>query len=131
MCGIAGFTRFYNSNGNISTLEKMGDAIRHRGPDASGTYLNDDVGFCHQRLSIIDLSDSGNQPMFSENKSYAIIFNGEIYNFPELRKELQTKGYKFHSQTDTEVILALYQEYGYESLHKLNGMFDRFLAVGH
>ncbi len=123
MCGIAGFTRFFNPFGDQSTLEKMGHVIRHRGPDAGGIYLNDNVGLCHQRLSIIDLSSSGDQPMFSQDNNYSIVFNGEIYNFPELRKELQAKGYTFSSHTDTEVILGLYQEYGTECISRLNGMF--------
>ncbi len=129
MCGIAGFTQFFKTYGDEATLTKMGAAIRHRGPDASGVYLNDSVGLCHQRLSIIDLSSSGNQPMTrqalaqKENNRYTIVFNGEVYNFPMLRKQLQQKGYHFNSTSDTEVVLAMYQEYGKECLLQLNGMF--------
>lgn len=123
MCGIAGFTRFFDSTGDISSLKRMGDRIAHRGPDAHGEYLDDEVGLCHRRLSIIDLSTAGNQPMFSEDGNLVIVFNGEIYNFVELRKDLEKKGYSFKTKTDTEVILALYQFEGHKCLDKLFGMF--------
>lgn len=123
MCGIAGFTRFFDSTGDLSDLVKMGDRIAHRGPDAHGEYLDDGIGLCHRRLSIIDLSSAGNQPMFSEDGNLVIVFNGEIYNYLELRKELEKKGYKFKTKTDTEVILALYQFEGPHCLDKLFGMF--------
>lgn len=123
MCGIAGFTRFFDTTGDVSSLVRMGDRIAHRGPDASGEYLDDGVGLCHRRLSIIDLSTAGNQPMFSEDGNLVIVFNGEIYNFLELRKDLEQKGYQFKTQTDTEVILALYQFEGVGCLDKLFGMF--------
>ena len=123
MCGIAGFTRFFDTTGDISSLLRMGDKIAHRGPDAHGEYLDDGVGLCHRRLSIIDLSSAGNQPMFSEDGNLVIVFNGEIYNFLELRKELEQKGYPFKTKTDTEVILALYQYEGARCLDKLFGMF--------
>jgi asparagine synthase (glutamine-hydrolysing) len=123
MCGIAGFTRFHTSPGNETTLRKMGDAIAHRGPDASGEYLDSEIGLCHRRLSIIDLSTAGNQPMFSSDGNLVIVFNGEIYNFLDLRKELLESGYRFRTKTDTEVILALYEREGSDMLSKLNGMF--------
>ena len=123
MCGIAGFTRFNDPTGDISSLIKMGDSIAHRGPDAHGEYLDDSIGLCHRRLSIIDLSTAGNQPMFSEDNNLVIVFNGEIYNFLELRKDLEDKGYVFKTKTDTEVILALYQFEGIRCLDKLFGMF--------
>ncbi len=123
MCGIAGFTRFLSPIGDITTLQNMGNAIAHRGPDASGEYLDEHVGLCHRRLSIIDLSEAGQQPMFSTDKQLAIVFNGEIYNFQSLREELVKNGYIFQSKTDTEVILALYQREGPACLNKLNGMF--------
>lgn len=123
MCGIAGFTRFFDATGDVSSLVRMGDMIAHRGPDARGEYLDDGVGLCHRRLSIIDLSAAGNQPMFSEDGNLVIVFNGEIYNFLELRKDLEQKGYQFKTQTDTEVILALYQFEGASCLDKLFGMF--------
>jgi asparagine synthase (glutamine-hydrolysing) len=123
MCGIAGFTRFLDPTGDISSLVRMGDKIAHRGPDAHGEYLDDGIGLCHRRLSIIDLSAAGNQPMFSEDGNLVIVFNGEIYNFLELRKDLEEKGYGFKTKTDTEVILALYQFEGIRCLNKLFGMF--------
>ncbi len=91
MCGIAGFTQFNQSIGNIETLKTMGNALLHRGPDASGEYLDDYVGLAHRRLSIIDLSAAGNQPMRSADEQQVIAFNGEIYNFLELRQELEKK----------------------------------------
>ena len=123
MCGIAGFTRFYDATGDVCSLLKMGDVIAHRGPDAHGEYLDEGVGLCHRRLSIIDLSTAGNQPMFSEDGNLVIVFNGEIYNYLELRKDLEKKGYQFKTRTDTEVILALYQFEGPNCLDKLFGMF--------
>jgi len=123
MCGIAGFTRFFDATGDVSSLARMGDKIAHRGPDAHGEYLDDGVGLCHRRLSIIDLSTVGNQPMFSEDGNLVIVFNGEIYNYLELREDLEKKGYEFKSKTDTEVILALYQFEGFRCLDKLFGMF--------
>lgn len=123
MCGIAGFTRFHGLSGGQSTLETMGEAIRHRGPDAAGTYLDDAVGLHHRRLSIIDLSPAGNQPMRSPCGRYVIVFNGEIYNYREQRELLEADGYPFTSNTDTEVILALYGRKGPDCLEDLNGMF--------
>lgn len=101
----------------------MGETIIHRGPDASGEYLDEWVALGHRRLSIIDLSPLGNQPMISVNGRYVIVFNGEIYNFQELRAELENRGCIFKSRTDTEVILALYQLEGAKCLARLNGMF--------
>ncbi len=123
MCGIAGFTRYFDPTGDLSSLVRMGDKIAHRGPDAHGEYLDDGVGLCHRRLSIIDLSTAGNQPMFSEDGNLVIVFNGEIYNYLELRKDLEEKGYEFKTKTDTEVILALYKFEGARCLDKLCGMF--------
>ena len=123
MCGIAGFTRFHAQSGDEETLRRMGEAIRHRGPDADGSFLEGAVGLHHRRLAIIDLSEAGNQPMHSHCGRYVIVFNGEIYNFQELRAPLADKGYPFKSHTDTEVILALYAEKGRACLDDLNGMF--------
>ena len=123
MCGIAGFSLFNHVEGNEASLEKMGNAIFHRGPDAGGTYIDEFVGLCHRRLSIIDLSEAGNQPMFSGCKNLVIVFNGEIYNFLELREELEQQGVAFNSHSDTEVILELYKKEGVDCLKRLNGMF--------
>ncbi|TPV62104.1 asparagine synthase (glutamine-hydrolyzing) [Aestuariibacter sp. GS-14] len=123
MCGIAGFSRFQFEAGDESLLTSMGQAILHRGPDAGGTYIDEHVGLCHRRLSILDLSAAGNQPMFSKDQRYVIVFNGEIYNFLELRAALETEGHVFSTHTDTEVIIALYAKMGVECLAELNGMF--------
>lgn len=123
MCGIAGFTQFSHVFGDEITLDLMGQAIRHRGPDAGGTYLEKNIGLSHRRLSIIDLSESGNQPLISHDQQYVIVFNGEIYNFLELRENLERQGYPFKTHTDTEVILALYEKMGTDCLKEINGMF--------
>jgi len=123
MCGIAGFFRSCAPAGDALLLRRMGEVIRHRGPDASGEYLDDQVGLAHRRLSILDLSPLGNQPMHSLDGRYVIVFNGEIYNFLELRAELERSGVSFRSRTDTEVILALYARDGVGCLKQLNGMF--------
>ncbi|WP_032097158.1 MULTISPECIES: asparagine synthase (glutamine-hydrolyzing) [unclassified Alteromonas] len=123
MCGIAGFSLFNYQEGGNASLEAMHKAIVHRGPDASGIYLDEHIGLCHRRLSILDLSEAGNQPMYSANNNLVIVFNGEIYNFLELRAELEQQGVSFKSHTDTEVILELYAREGVKCLEKLNGMF--------
>lgn len=124
MCGIAGIYNFNHTTPDLSLLRKMGDTIAHRGPDHAGYYTNEyGIGFCHRRLSIIDLSERGNQPMSNDDESIWIVYNGEIYNYIELRDELIKKGYKFKSQTDTEVVIKAYQEYGIDCLKRFNGMF--------
>lgn len=123
MCGIAGFTQFNHPMGDVDTLKEMGNAIYHRGPDAGGEYLDEHVGLAHRRLAIIDLSEAGNQPMFSADEQLVIAFNGEIYNFLDLRDALEKQGHTFKTHTDTEVILALYEKEGVDCLEKLNGMF--------
>lgn len=126
MCGIAGFFRNSGTPGHSehrSWLEKMGDAIYHRGPDSGGIYLDGGIGLVHRRLSIIDLSSAGNQPMESISGRYVICFNGEIYNFRELRDALEKEGVGFRTHTDTEVLLALYERYGERCLELINGMF--------
>ena len=123
MCGIAGFFRTCAPTADTSLLQQMGEVIRHRGPDAGGEYLDDHVGLAHRRLSIIDLSSQGNQPMFSTDGRLVIVFNGEIYNFLTLREQLEAEGVVFRTRTDTEVILALYRKLGTDCLTQLNGMF--------
>jgi len=118
MCGITG----YFGNGNQEILKKMTQTLHHRGPDDEGFYIDKNVGLGHKRLAIIDLSDAGRQPISNEKKNIFVIFNGEIYNFLELKKTLKQKHY-FESNTDTEVILHLYEEIGVEVFNKLNGMF--------
>lgn len=123
MCGIAGYMRSAFPHADVAVLKKMGQAISHRGPDASGEYFDEYVALGHQRLSIVDLSSAGTQPMTSLNKRYVIVFNGEIYNFLELRSDLESKGVIFRSKTDTEVLLTLFEAEGPSCLQKLNGMF--------
>src|SRR5580658_9509359 len=106
MCGIAGKLIFDTAaKVGQADIQAMLDPIAHRGPDGQGIYLDRNVGLGHRRLAIIDLSESGAQPMGNEDGSIQIVFNGEIYNFPELRRELIQKGHKFSSGTDTEVIV--------------------------
>lgn len=123
MCGIAGFIQYHQAVGDQATLKQMGEAILHRGPDAGGEYFCNWAGLAHRRLSIIDLSEAGNQPMYSADNKHVLVFNGEIYNFPELRKKAEQKGYQFKTHTDSEVILALYAQYGEACVEQLNGMF--------
>ena len=120
MCGIAGIINFTNEPVEINLLQGMMNKIVHRGPDDEGIYIDKNFGLGHVRLSIQDLSKAGHQPMFSNCKRYCIIFNGEIYNFLELKKELEGK-YRFKTRTDTEVILAAYQEWGESCLNRFNG----------
>ena len=120
LCGINGFINYNNDSQNL--IRKMNEKIKHRGPDGEGFYLDKNISLGHRRLSIIDLSENGKQPMFNEDKSMCIVFNGEIYNFQELKKELENK-HKFISQTDTEVVLHLYEEKKEKCLELLNGIF--------
>ncbi len=120
MCGIAGYISDTKPTKKI--LKSMTDRIAHRGPDAEGFFLDDHAALGHRRLSIIDLS-TGDQPIFNENKDIAIIFNGEIYNYVELREELKKKNHKFYTSTDTEVLVHGYEEWGHELTKKLRGMF--------
>lgn len=124
MCGITGKFNFA-TNEPVSTelVKKMTDLIHHRGPDDSGVYTDNALGFGHRRLSIIDLSEKGRQPMRTADGQLCITYNGEIYNYRRLRQELIEKNYRFTSNTDTEVILYLYSEYGEECLSHLRGMF--------
>lgn len=121
MCGFVGFTNKINDASIV--LGKMMDRIRHRGPDSDGKYVDEQVAMGFRRLSIIDLSDKGSQPIFNEDKSIVITFNGEIYNYQELRAELLEKGHSFYTQTDTEVLVHGYEEWGVDMLNKLRGMF--------
>ncbi len=120
MCGIVGFINKDDKKETI--IKKMMERINHRGPDGEGTFIDDDIALGHKRLSIIDLS-TGNQPMFNENERYVIVFNGEIYNYLELKEELIKKAHYFKTTSDTEVLLHGYEEYGYELLKHLRGMF--------
>ena len=122
MCGITGFLNYKNCDKD-KILSAMNDAIAHRGPDGEGQYLNDDIGLAHRRLAIIDLH-SGDQPMFSHDKRYVTVFNGEIYNYRELRERLSGKGCKFVTNSDTEVIAEGIREWGIKrTVCELRGMF--------
>lgn len=118
MCGINGFNWK-----NLTLIEKMNKSIKHRGPDNDNIYVDNKVSLGHVRLSIIDLSSAGNQPMSNDDESVWISYNGEVYNFLELRKELEEKGYKFKSNTDTEAILHAYEEWGYNCVERFDGMW--------
>ena len=123
MCGICGKI-YFDSQAQVSQqrIHEMCEVIAHRGPDESGVYVNRQVGLGHRRLSIIDLS-SGQQPMCNARRDLWIVYNGELYNFPELRKNLESLGYTFQTQSDTEVILHLYDEYGTACVKVMRGMF--------
>ncbi len=121
MCGIAGIIDLKGNLVSNKEVEKMIKIINYRGPDDDGYYIENNIGFGHCRLSIIDLTYAGHQPMKSCDNSLLIVYNGEIYNFVELRKELETLGYKFKSNTDTEVILYSYKEWGENCVNKFNG----------
>ena len=123
MCGIAGQINFDGEPVSPGILKRMTDAISHRGPDGEGHWIEGSIGFGHRRLSIIDLSPAGQQPMTSSDDRYVLTYNGEIYNFRELRMELERKGYRFRSQTDSEVVLYCLAEWGSDALLKFNGMF--------
>jgi len=123
MCGIAGIYRFRTGEpADQSLIEAMTGALRHRGPDDRGFYLAGPVGLGMQRLSIIDL-EGGHQPIGNEDGTIQVIFNGEIYNYRALRSELEGRGHRFRTRSDTEVIAHGYEEFGIEVLQKLNGMF--------
>ena len=123
MCGIAGIvSATRESNITEALVREMCNRIIHRGPDDEGILVEDGAGLGMRRLSIIDLS-GGHQPVFNEARSAWIVYNGEIYNFPELRAELLSRGHSFYTKTDTEVIIHLYEEMGADCVQKLRGMF--------
>lgn len=122
MCGIIGFSG--HTEHAETVLENMMEQIRHRGPDAGGKYLNGEIALGHRRLSIIDITEQGNQPIFNEDRSMVLVFNGEIYNYQEIRETLIAAGHSFRTETDSEVLIHGYEEYGAELLNKLRGMFS-------
>src|SRR5690242_11462404 len=123
MCGITGYICFDNSKADRLTIERMNNSINHRGPDDEGVFIDGNVGIGHRRLSILDLSSAGHQPMLSSDGKFAIVFNGEIFNYNEIRKKLVNLGHKFISQTDTEVILNSFVQWGVSCFKMFNGMF--------
>ena len=119
MCGITGFN--WNDKKLINKITKE---LSHRGPEYQGSYNNQNISLGHRRLSIIDLSDAGKQPMSTADNNLKIVFNGEIFNYEELKKDLIKKGHSFKSNSDTEVLINGYSEYGKNILNKVNGQFS-------
>ena len=120
MCGFCGFTG--NLENREQVIEKMMDRIVHRGPDSGGVHSDEEVTFGFRRLSIIGLED-GSQPIYNEDRSVVIVFNGEIYNYQSLKEDLIAKGHTFYTHADTEVLVHLYEEKGEDMLNDLRGMF--------
>lgn len=123
MCGIAGLVQLRGEPISTVALKRMTDAIAHRGPDGEGHFVDGATGLGHRRLAIMDLSPAGRQPMASADRRFTIVYNGEVYNFQELRVELEALGHQFHSRTDTEVVLKAYAQWGEGAIARLNGMF--------
>src|SRR5712691_1288487 len=123
MCGFVGVVALNGAPIDSSVIRRMSITLRHRGPNDEGTYISGPVRFGFRRLSILDLSPAGHQPMSSQGGQTVLVFNGEIYNYIELRKELQSLGHEFKSSGDTEVLLHAYLQWGRECLNKLNGMW--------
>ncbi|MBT8450483.1 MAG: asparagine synthase (glutamine-hydrolyzing) [Deltaproteobacteria bacterium] len=126
MCGIVGVWHLDGRAVNSAAIEAMRDALTHRGPDDAGLWLEGSVGLGHRRLSILDLSEAGRMPMASPDSAVQAVFNGEIYNFRDLRAELEAEGHRFFSETDSEVVLRAYEQWGVDCFDRFNGMF----AVG-
>lgn len=122
MCGICGVVEL-DRPPERETVQRMTDALAHRGPDGDGYFFDDGVALGHRRLAIIDLSDAGLQPFVSEDGRYRLLHNGEVYNYRELRAELETKGHRFRTATDTEVVLAAFREWGDACVKRFNGMW--------
>lgn len=123
MCGIAGELRFDSQTSDQATLKRMADKLARRGPDGEGYFFDGRIGLCHRRLAIIDLTERSRQPMLDETAGLALVFNGTIYNYPQLRAELMSKGHQFHSDGDTEVIMRAYVEWGDDCPSHLHGAF--------
>ena len=122
MCGIAGWLNF-SGNTDLNVLRSMNSGIAHRGPDADDVWQDGSIGLCHRRLAIIDLSPKNDQPLHDMSGRYTIVFNGEIYNYIELRAELEAKGVSFKTQGDTEVVIESYKQWGHDCLNRFIGMF--------
>lgn len=123
MCGITGIINLNGSPVAVEQLQRMTDSLAHRGPDGAGIFTDGNVGLGHRRLAIIDLSEAGRQPMSTEDGRLTLTYNGEIYNFRELRRELEAAGHRFRSQTDSEVVLNAFAEWGPKCILRFNGMF--------
>ncbi len=123
MCGIAGIYGLDGALATLTDLKRMAAVMGHRGPDDAGFYLDGRIGLAHRRLAILDLSEAAHQPMPNEEETLWLVYNGEIYNFPELTRELQGKGHLFRSKSDTEVLIHLYEEVREDLVHRLSGIF--------
>lgn len=128
MCGFAGELRFDERAADLGALSRMNERLRARGPDGGGTVQRGPLGIAHRRLTIIDLSNAGEQPMIDTELGLSLVFNGCIYNYRELRAELQTLGYRFFSNSDTEVILKAYHRWGKNCVTRFLGMFAFVIA---
>ncbi len=124
MCGIVAIWQKNNELADPDVLTRMRDRLTSRGPDDAGIWINNNIGLAHRRLSILDVSQLGHQPMVDEETGSVIVYNGEVYNFREIRKDLQARGIQFKSQTDTEVVLKAYREWGSDCLNRFVGMFS-------
>src|SRR3989344_1412810 len=120
MCGILGI---YSRNIDKEQVRKATETLHHRGPDGTGYFFDNNIAFGHRRLAVIDLSENAKQPMCNESGDLWITYNGEVYNFKEIKQELENKGHQFKSNSDTEVILHAYEEWKEKCLEKFNGMF--------
>ncbi|HEU5318360.1 MAG TPA: asparagine synthetase B, partial [Chloroflexota bacterium] len=123
MCGIAGTFSASGDGGGLPAAQAMAALIAHRGPDADGFLVDGPAALANRRLAIIDLSDAGRQPLYNEDGSVGLVYNGELYNFQALRAELVARGHRFRSHSDTEVIVHAYEEYGPSCVGRFNGMF--------
>src|SRR5258708_3003765 len=123
MCGIAGIVTFSENIPDPALLQRMANTIAHPGPDAEAIYAGPHIGLAQRRLSIMDVGEAANPPLTNEDGTIRVIFNGEIYNFLELRDELIRAGHTFTTRSDTEVLVHLYEEAGPDMVHRLNGMF--------
>jgi len=123
MCGIAGIVEYSGESVSPVVLRRMAEAMAHRGPDGEGVFTDRSAGFAHRRLAILDPSPAGNQPFMCPEGRYVMVYNGEVYNFQQLRTELQALGHMFRTRTDTEVVLAAYREWGPKAVERFNGMF--------
>jgi asparagine synthase (glutamine-hydrolysing) len=123
MCGVAGYLNFDGKPASLPVIQRMSRILAHRGPDGEGHWLDGPLGFGHRRLSIIDLSAAATQPMFSADGRFSITYNGEVYNFRELRNELIARGHQFRSTSDTEVVIEAIAEWGFSAIERFNGMF--------
>lgn len=131
MCGISGKLCFDSARAvERDILERMNATLAHRGPDDAGIYCDGQIGLAHRRLSVIDLSPAGHQPVSNEDGTIWIVFNGEIYNFQSLRLDLLSRGHRFRSNSDTEVTLQLFEEHETNCLHLPRGRFDTSISCG-